>query len=175
MALYAGLSLLALFISAGRGTVDLYRLRADHGGLDVLVGPLLGLGLGLVIVVLSRISVHRFRWARHLHSEFRSILGELSNREMLILALASSVGEELLFRGALLPWLGIWVQAGLFGILHFGPGKRFLPWTISALVMGIVFGYLAQWTGDIGAPIAAHFTINLLNLRFIVRTEFPAN
>lgn len=171
MALYAGLSLLALLIAAGRGDVDLYRLKSNTSVLDLTTGPAIGLGLGLLVVLLSRLSVHRFRWARRLHSEFRVILGDLSGQEMIILAVASSVGEELLFRGALMPWLGLWAQALLFGALHFGPGRKFLPWTISALVVGVGFGYLTQWTGDLGAAIAAHFIINLLNLRYIVRTE----
>ena len=55
-----------------------------------------------------------------------------------------------------------------------GPGKRFVPWTVSALALGVAFGALAQETGNLGAPIAAHFTINFLNLRYIVRTPATA-
>jgi membrane protease YdiL (CAAX protease family) len=173
LAVYAGLSLVALLISAGRGRVDLYRLRDESNAADLLSGPAIGIAIGLAVVLLSRLATRYFKWAQGLHSEFRSILGELSAHDIFILAFASAVGEELLFRGALMPWLGVWAQAGLFGALHFGPGKRFLPWTISALVVGVGFGFLTQWTGDLGAAIAAHFTINLLNLRFIVRNERP--
>jgi membrane protease YdiL (CAAX protease family) len=74
-----------------------------------------------------------------------------------------------MFRGALLPWLGVWLQAGIFALLHVGPGKRFLPWTASAFVLGLGFGELALRTGSLGAPIAAHFAINFWNLRYIVR------
>jgi hypothetical protein len=31
---------------------------------------------------------------------------------------------------------------------------------------------MAQWTGDLGGPIVAHFTINFVNLRYITRTDF---
>jgi len=41
----------------------------------------------------------------------------------------------------------------------------------SALVLGVGFGGLAQATGSLGGPIAAHFMINFLNLRHIVATE----
>ena len=64
--------------------------------------------------------------------------------------------------------LGLVPQAALFALLHVGPGKRFVPWTASALGMGIAFGLLADATGNLGGPIAAHFTINFLNLRYIV-------
>ena len=166
--LYGGLSLAALVIGFARDDIDIYRLEGSTATW-LMVSPLLGLGVGLVVVALSRLSVRQFRWARRLHIDFRHILGQLSLTEILILAAASSVGEELLFRGALMPWLGLWPQAVIFALLHVGPGKRFLPWTASAFVVGLLFGWLAQTTGDLGAPIAAHFIINGLNLHFISR------
>ncbi len=173
LALYSAFSLGALLLSASRGDVDLYSQKNSASGVELAYGPALGLALGLLVVVLSRIAVRYFGWARHLHREFHALLGDLAARDILVLALASSIGEELLFRGALMPWLGIWAQAALFGVLHVGPGKRFLPWTVSALVVGVGFGYLTVWTGNLGAAIAAHFTINYLNLRYIVGTKLP--
>jgi len=165
--LYGAMALVALVIAAGRGDPDLYRFGAlPHWPL--LAGPVAGVAVGLGVVGLTRIATRHFEWARHLHVSFHDLLGPLTGREIVILALASSIGEELLFRGALLPWLGLWWQAVVFALLHVGPGKRFLPWTLSALVLGIAFGWLAAWTTNLGAPIAAHFMINFLNLRVIV-------
>lgn len=169
--LYSALSLVAVAIAAGRGSLDLYRPLGPSSLEWLIVSPLLGVGVGLLMVLLSRLSVRHLRWARQLHIDFRSLLGQLSSREILILAVASAVGEELLFRGALLPWIGLPAQAVIFALLHIGPGTRFLPWTIWALVMGLLFGWMVQLTGDLGAPIAAHFAINYLNLRFIAGTE----
>lgn len=165
--LYSAMALVALVIAAGRGDPDLYRFGAQPHWL-LLAGPVAGVAVGLCIVRLTRIATRHFAWARHLHASFHDLLGPLTGREIVILALASSIGEELLFRGALLPWLGPWWQAVVFALLHVGPGKRFLPWTLSALVLGIGFGWLAVWTSNLGAPIAAHFLINFLNLRYIV-------
>jgi membrane protease YdiL (CAAX protease family) len=117
--------------------------------------------------------VHRFEWARQLHRSFRGLLGTLHARDIFVLALASSVGEELFFRGALQPWLGLLPTTALFALVHIGPGLRFLPWTVSAFVAGLGFGLLFQTFGDLGAPIAAHFTINYLNLEYITRVELP--
>ncbi len=161
-------TLVAILVAAGRGDPDLYRLGAPPPWL-LAAGPLAGLAAGLAVVGLTRIATRRFQWARDLHRSFRDLLGPLAMREIVILALASSIGEELLFRGALLPWLGVWVQAAIFALLHVGPGKRFLPWTASAFVLGLGFGELALCTGSLGAPIAAHFAINFWNLRYIVR------
>jgi hypothetical protein len=174
LSLYGSLALLALLISAGRDDIDLYRIAGRSTPLLLAVSPLLGLAVGLAVVFLSRFAVHRFDWARRLHSDFRSILGPLSRREILVLAMASSVGEELLFRGALQPMLGIWLQAVVFALLHIGPRLRFLPWTLSAFVLGLVFGWLAEKTGDLGGPIVAHFAINYMNLHFIARFDVPA-
>jgi membrane protease YdiL (CAAX protease family) len=168
--LYGGMALLALVIAAGRGNPDLYRVDETATPWLLLVGPAIGFLVGLGVVGLTRVATARFEWARALHSSFRDLLGPLTTREIVILALASSIGEELLFRGALMPWFGVWIQAAVFALLHVGPGRRFLPWTLSALVLGIAFGWLAIWTGNLGGPIAAHFAINFLNLRYIVST-----
>lgn len=170
LGLYGAMGIVAFIIAAGRGDPDLYRLGGSPDAWQLGAAPAMGIALGLFVVGLTRLASRHYQWARDLHSSFRDLLGPLTGKEIVILALASSVGEELLFRGALLPWFGVWIQAAVFAALHIGPGKRFLPWTLSAFVLGVAFGELALWTGNLGGPIAAHFVINYINLRFIVRT-----
>jgi len=172
--LYAAMGLVALVIASGRGDPDLYRI-GDPSGWLLATAPLAGIVVGLAFVGLTRLAARRFQWARDLHRSFRDLLGPLAPGEIIILAAASSIGEELLFRGALLPWLGLWVQAGIFALLHVGPGKRFLPWTASAFAIGVGFGVLARATGSLGGPIAAHFVINFVNLRYITANPPPAS
>ena len=126
------------------------------------------------MVLSTRVAVARHAWAQTLHRDFRAMLGDLDNREILLLAAASSIGEELLFRGALLPWLGLLPQAVLFAALHIGPRRRHLVWTVWALAMGLLLGLIARATGDLAGAVAAHFAINFLNLHFIVRVDLPA-
>jgi membrane protease YdiL (CAAX protease family) len=171
--LYAAMGIIAFVIAAGRGDPDLYRLGGSPSAWQLVAGPPLGVVVGLVVVGLTRLATRHFSWARDLHTSFRDLLGPLTTREIVVLALASSIGEELLFRGALLPWLGLWWQGLVFALLHVGPGKRFLPWTASAMVLGVAFGALAIRTGNLGAAIAAHFTINFFNLRHIVSVPAP--
>ena len=173
MALYGALALIAILISAGRDDLDIYRIAGTSTTTLLLLSPLLGVAVGLAVVALSRLAVHRFEWARALHRDFRGMLGQLAFREIAVLAVASAIGEELLFRGALLPWIGLWPQAIVFALLHVGPGLRFLPWTLSAFGMGLAFGAMFLWIGDLGGAIAAHFTINFLNLQFIARVDLP--
>ncbi|HEY5945105.1 MAG TPA: CPBP family intramembrane glutamic endopeptidase [Kofleriaceae bacterium] len=169
--LYTAMGIVAFLIAAGRGDPDLYRLGGSPDAWQLAAGPAAGLLLGLAVVGLTRIATRHWQWARDLHTSFRDLLGPLTGRDIVILALASSIGEELLFRGALLPWFGVWIQAVVFAALHIGPGRRFLPWTTSALVLGIAFGLIAKWSGNLGGPIAAHFVINFLNLKYIVAVQ----
>lgn len=170
---YGGLALTALLISAGREDVDIYRIEGVSTGLQLGLSPLMGVLLGLGVVSMTRWAVLRFGWARLLHRDFRAMLGPLTKREVLILAVASAIGEEMLFRGALQPWIGIWWQALIFALLHVGPRRYYLWWTGWSVGIGLAFGYMYQWTGDLGGPIAAHFVINYLNLHFIVANEIP--
>ncbi|MBC7793590.1 MAG: CPBP family intramembrane metalloprotease [Clostridia bacterium] len=127
-----------------------------------------GLGVGIVIVGLSRLSTARFAWAMHLADEFRSVLSGVERRGVLIVALTSALAEESLFRGLLQPSLGLWLTAAIFAVLHVGPTPRFLPWTIMAFGAGLLFGGLFDFTGNLLAPFLAHATVNYLNLRYLV-------
>jgi membrane protease YdiL (CAAX protease family) len=170
--LYGTLALAAILVGAYRGDANVYTLPGAHTPPYVhALSPLVGVAIGLVIVFLSRLAVHRFEWARMLHREFRGLLGPLGRSEIVLLALASSVGEEFFFRGALLPAIGLAASSGVFALLHIGPGRQYLPWTLSAFVMGALMALSAQGLGDLGAPIAAHFTINFMNLRYISEHE----
>jgi len=174
LGLYGALALLAVGIGAVRGNLNIVQLPGSTPE-RFLLGPLLGIAVGLLVVFLTRLTVHRFDWARRLHRSFRGLLGSLGARDVLVLGLASSIGEELFFRGAMLPWLGLWGSALVFALLHIGPGVRYLPWTLSAFIMGVVLGEMFIVLGDLSGPVVAHFTINYLNLGYITRVDLPGD
>jgi membrane protease YdiL (CAAX protease family) len=96
---------------------------------------------------------------------FRSLLPEVSPSDALVLALASGIAEEVLFRGAIQPALGLWWTSLLFGLLHFPPDRRLAGWPIFAGVLGLAFGGVYELTGNLLGPIVAHLTINYVGLR----------
>lgn len=147
-----------------RGHFNPWRIQF-HPDPSPLGGVVLGVGFGLLLVAASRLSVARYGWARWLEQDFRDRLGPLGPREAWGLALASSLGEEILFRGALLPAVGLGWSSLIFALMHMGQFPRYLPWTVSALVAGLGFGLLYQWSGDLTGPVLAHFLVNYLNLR----------
>src|SRR6187397_2337675 len=63
-----------------------------------------GLALGALVVIATRRLVERFVWARELANALRPFARGLSGIGIIVVALLSSVGEELLFRGLLQPW-----------------------------------------------------------------------
>jgi membrane protease YdiL (CAAX protease family) len=168
MAVYLVLGTAALAWGNLRGQPDVWRLGSESAPFASLVS---GLAAGALLVFLSRLALYRFEWARSLHRELRHMLFPLSEVEIVVLAAASSVGEELFFRGALLPAVGLVLSSAIFALLHIGPKARHLPWTASSFGAGILFGAIFLWTGDLTGPVAAHFLVNFLNLRHVAQVE----
>jgi len=173
VALYSALGVAAIGWGWWRGDRNLYEY-GDRNLVLLAAGPVVGLLFGLAMVFLSRLAVHSMEWARVLHREFHAVVHELSSKEIFLLAASSSIGEELFFRGAMLPALGLWPSSALFALMHVRAQWRFLPWTIMSFIMGVAMGLMYTQTGNLGAPIVAHFTINLLNLSYIAKHELRA-
>ena len=151
-----------------QGDNDLWR-AAGVSNLELLWTPLLGVGLGLAVVVAFRLLERRWAWLPGLHREFRSILGRLSIGELLLLAAACAIGEEVFFRAAMLDAWGPWWSSLVFALLHVPPRRELWPWTVSAGLLGLALAWMTLWTGNLGPAIAAHFVINAINLAYITR------
>jgi len=89
--------------------------------------------------------------------------------DLLFLSLAAGVGEELLFRGAIQPLIGIWPTAILFVALHGYLNPLNLRMSVYGVLMVVVsagLGYLFDYVG-IYAAMTAHFVIDaILFIRF---------
>ena len=133
----------------------------------LLVSLTLGLALGVVVVAITRQLVARIEWARELQRELGAIVGELSPREITWLALLSGFAEELFFRGAMQPVLGLWLTSLIFGAVHVGPKRVFVVWSLWAFVMGVLLGAIFELTGVLWGAVLAHVWINQRNMRFI--------
>jgi membrane protease YdiL (CAAX protease family) len=130
-----------------------------------------GIAFGLLVVAASRITVRRYGWAQRLHRELRPFARSLPTAAVVVLAGLSSLGEELLFRGLLQPWIGWIPQALLFGLVHQLPGSSRWVWASWAFVVGLVLGGLFELTGSLLGPIVAHALVNGVNLRFLQRHD----
>ncbi|MFB6263164.1 MAG: lysostaphin resistance A-like protein [Bradymonadaceae bacterium] len=179
---YTGLAFVAWLLAEAIGGIDLL-IWHDDFGTSTYFDAALGAGVGVGAVALSRILERTTEWAQQLAEEFGKLLGPLGLDSVLLLAVASGIAEEVFFRGFLQqllsemlfggPYARVWglvVSGVVFGLLHVGPDvQKFLPWTIMALIFGGAFGGMYWYTGNLLAPVLAHFTINFLNLNAIAR------
>jgi len=127
-----------------------------------LFGQLLGAAL-LVAALLSGAWLFAkllpsFRHAERL-MERALICVRLSLPMIFGLAAVSSLAEELFFRGVLLPLVGVWGQALLFGLLHPATRKGW-GYTLFTFVAGVMFGYATLLSGSLWPAILAHFVVN---------------
>lgn len=165
---YAGVLALALGVSAVSGRSPVFASAEAAGeGVDWAGDALVGAVAAAAVVALSALLTSATRWGEALAQALAEILGPLSTRSCLLLALASGVAEEALFRGALQPLVGLSAASVLFGLAHLVPRRELLPWTGFTLLAGFGLGALYAWTGNLLAPVVAHFGVNAVNLRLL--------
>ena len=126
------------------------------------------LGLALGISVASGI-VYRI-WPAYRRSAevyLELVIKPLIWTDLIWLGLLPGLSEELLFRGVMLPALGlnmaaVIISSVLFGILHLS-GSGQWPYVIWATVVGFALGYCALVTGNLVVPVIAHIITNLVS------------
>ena len=87
-----------------------------------------------------------------------------SARDLVLVSIFSGIGEEAFFRGALMQEFGLVISSLLFGLAHIGPDRRYLVWTLWAVLAGFVFGALFEVSEGLLAPIVAHAGHNAATL-----------
>jgi len=170
---YAGICVLALaalphlraplevFAAAHPGTLFL--------GKDPAQGVLWGLGLGAALAAAGQAATRWTSWGRRLTRILSRILGPLHPADALLLAALSSLAEELVFRGLLLPYTGLAVSSLAFGGAHLIPRHGLWPWSLWAAGAGFALGWVALATGGLLAPVAAHFAVNAVGLLLLAK------
>ena len=144
------------------GSVTLLPL---HGTAEAIF---LGLGIALGITALSSL-VYRL-WPAYRQSAdyyLQLVLKPLVLPDLIWLGLLPGMSEELLFRGVMLPAVGlnttgVVASSLLFGILHLS-GPQQWPYVVWATAVGLLLGFSALATGNLLVPIVAHIVTNLLS------------
>jgi membrane protease YdiL (CAAX protease family) len=132
-----------------------------------LPGLLAGLGLGLALVLLSRVGARAWPPMRKMSEALADLLGPLSWQHAVLLSLLSGAAEELLFRGALWPHLGLVGTTLLFGLVHVLPRRSLWIYPLFATLAGLLFGLVREGTQSLWPCVLAHVTVNALNLAWI--------
>ncbi|MFN3360410.1 MAG: lysostaphin resistance A-like protein [Pseudanabaenaceae cyanobacterium] len=133
-----------------------------------LYNGLLGLVLGVAI---SGVSYLLYRYIPPFRAsadeKFALVVAPLTYPDLLWLGLLPGLSEELLFRGILLPslglnWLGIIGSSLVFGILHLSQ-PRFCLYVLCVIGIGIIFALVTISTGSTFTTTVAHITTNILS------------
>ncbi len=115
----------------------------------------LGLGLAgypLAAAIVLSILLGLFGWTPETGD---SALAVVDWPLAIAVSLGAGIGEEILFRGILLPWLGVWGQAIAFALGHAGNG-----WVAVGFTFG--FGLWAGWLVRRGWSLVALMTAHAL-------------
>lgn len=142
-------------------------LPLQWSSLSVLGGIGLGLGITAASSVIYRLW-KSYRYSADYYLEL--VIKPLALPDLIWLGLLPGMSEELLFRGVMLPalgltWFGIVLSSLCFGVLHFS-GSQQWAYVIWATVIGVVLGLSAVLTGNLLVPIVAHITTNLVSSCF---------
>jgi len=128
-----------------------------------------GIGLGLVSIAFSEWMTRSSQLGEALADTLGDSLMGIGRADAILLAVASGIAEEMFFRGAMQPAVGIVWASIAFGACHFLPRRELALWSLWAIGMGFLLGGLYEWTGQLAAPIAAHVVINGVNLPRLAR------
>jgi uncharacterized protein len=139
-------------------------LPLQWNGLSVLLGLGIGLGITAASSLLYRI------WGSYRQSAdyyLELVIRPLALLDLIWLGLLPGLSEELLFRGVMLPslgltWFGLILSSVCFGVLHFS-GSQHWSYVVWATVIGAVLGLSAILTGNLLVPIVAHIATNLIS------------
>ena len=138
------------------------------GGLaSVVLSIGVGLCMGAATIAASRVIVRRAPWARAMCAALQPPLSGVAQRALVTRAIGGAIGEELLFRGLLVPTLGILGSSILFGAAHQLRDEGRWIWMVWATIMGLLFAIVFAATGSLAGPIVAHAVINASNFRFL--------
>ncbi|HBE19121.1 MAG TPA: CPBP family intramembrane metalloprotease [Cyanobacteria bacterium UBA11149] len=129
---------------------------------------ILGLGIGMIVTGVSGL-VYRLwpAYRQSADSYLQLVLKPLILPDLIWLGLLPGMSEELLFRGVMLPAvglnaIGIITSSLVFGILHLSSPQQW-PYVVWATVIGLLLGVCAVLTGNLLVPIVAHVVTNLIS------------
>lgn len=167
-----GMPLLAWLI-AGWTSVDMQERLLSGAGLgpQLLIGAAGGLCIGVIAQWIVDLPFMQRATSRYV--EMIAPLN-LNIQEIIFISLCAGVGEEVLFRAAIQPSIGIWPTSVLFIALH--GYISFKEWRISVygfVMTGMIalLGYATETLG-VWSAVAAHTVIDVF---LLARMQMPSH
>jgi membrane protease YdiL (CAAX protease family) len=173
-----GAQVLTCLVLCGLAAVLIYFTQPDPLALftrpaspmmQLLIGQGLALAAALLSWLLFRVTANSASSARTVESYARL---DLRGLNPLWIAIAAAIGEEMLFRAALQPLMGVWLVSLVFLVSHM-PMYRFrqldgatLAQAASVFGGSVVLGFVFQYVGLIAAMLV-HAWIDIVGLLLV--------
>ena len=176
LATIIGMPLIALTIDHFSEQVRIADALMGDGqfAMHVLYGTIAGLAIAIPGYWISTRP-----WMGRVHHQYARLIHQfnLNNSDILFISCCAGIGEEILFRGAIQPFLGVVLTAIFFVAIHGYLNPR--DWRISVygifMSAGIAgLGYLAEKNGLLVA-IVAHTIIDIYLLKRMVDEPIPVS
>lgn len=170
MAFESSLGFVGVGIAGFTGISIVDRLQLTQSGVERGLIATLPMLLMLGVLTLSTwpplVEIRKF-----VEPLVRELFAHSNWLEIALISIAAGVGEELLFRGALQPWIASWtdplisllVVSLLFGLAHAMSTSYF----VFAALIGGYLGWLAMEYDDLVAPIVAHALYDFVAIIYI--------
>ena len=137
-------------------------------------------GLAATMPLLATFAISRILPAKPLQ-ELKKLVDDLLVKlfqtctlpQLAVISLLAGLGEELLFRGLMQPWLterigivqGVLITSALFGLLH----AITATYAVLATLIGLYFGWLMLTSDNLLPPIIAHALYDFVVLVYLKR------
>ncbi len=175
--LWAALGTLTIFPLIGWGMLSIFRDNSlsilFRSSFSAWVQIVTGIALGFVLGYGAKFIVSRPFLSDVERKYSRIIAGlHLNNWHIIFISLCAGFGEELLFRGAIQPLIGLWITAIIFVAIHGYLDLRDWKMTLYGLYMTLAIaalGYYTDYVGVFGASLA-HAAIDYVLFKHLVKT-----
>ncbi|MCC6933449.1 MAG: CPBP family intramembrane metalloprotease [Deltaproteobacteria bacterium] len=137
---------------------------------------LLAIALTLPLVALNMIllwkKLNEFYFYQHTHEFIKTIVkpfcDALSYKDVVFVSICAGIGEELLFRGVLLPEVGIFFSSFLFSFGHFGSKAFYYKFmAILYFFIGLYFAWIYQKTESMFLIISIHSMYDFIAIAYL--------
>lgn len=152
-------------------TFDALGIRSEGAASAILQGFAVAVGFILLLVIASAV-VMGFEVEVPENEQALAIAKSVTVLGAFGIAVGSSVSEEIFFRGFLQPRIGMFGQAAVFALAHLSYVN--VLEVVITFALALAFGYMYRRSGNLLAPIAAHFLFNLIMLVAGVYAPEPA-
>jgi membrane protease YdiL (CAAX protease family) len=169
-----GIFLMVAFLGVGLGIRRGVSAIVRRLGLRAPTLEELAIAVGTAIMLVVLVFVFQIAWSLLTPEEIikeQTQVSELISKSIstmtmaFMIGAAAAVGEEIFFRGALQPILGLWPTAIVFALIH--SQYTLTPAALLILVVGLVFGWLRRRYNTTTAMVA-HFLYNFAQAALLV-------